>query len=93
MAESFLLTVPVAAEYRVLAPEVAARYAELAGGSADDGVKLSADLTGTLDAMVRDQPADAGIALAFSTRPDGVDIEIRCGSRTATVHRDVVSQS
>jgi hypothetical protein len=91
MADSFLLTVPVAPEYRVLAPEVAARYAELAGGTADDGGRLAADLTRALEALARDAPADAAVALSFTASPDEVVIDLRCGARTASVHRAVVA--
>ena len=93
MPDTFLLTVPVAAEYRVLAPEVAARYAELAGGTADDGSRLSTDLAGALDELVRDAPPEASVAVSFHARPEGVVVELRCGSRTASVQRAVVPQS
>jgi hypothetical protein len=90
MPDAFLLTVPVAEPFRTLASDVAARYAELAGGSAVDGGALSAAVAGAVASVTDGAARDADIALAFRPQRDGIEIQVRCGGRQTTVRRTLI---
>jgi hypothetical protein len=91
MPDAFLLTVPVAEPFRTLAPDVAARYIELVGGSAADGSAMSSAVAGAVQTVIAGATGDEGLALAFRPQADGIEVEVRCGARHATVRRAVVS--
>jgi hypothetical protein len=93
MPQPFELTVPAAALFRPLASDVAARYAELAGGSAADGSALATAVAAAVETVTADAPADAGLALSFRPQPVGIEIDVRCGTRQTTVRRALVTQS
>lgn len=78
---------PAVAPFRVLAADVAARYVEMAGGSAADGAALSDAVTGAVATVTADAAADAGITLAIRPQPDGIEVDVRCGTRQTTVRR------
>ena len=93
MLPGFLLTVPAVAPFRALASDAAARYAEMAGGSAADGAALSEAVTGAVATVTADAAGEADVTIAFRPQPDGVEIDVRCGARQATVRRALVPQS
>jgi hypothetical protein len=92
MADALLLTLPVAAAFRTLGPQIAARYAEIAGGTPADSTALSAALAETLEGLAAAAGPDAALALRFQKRADGIEVEARCGDRSATVRQTVVPQ-
>ena len=85
MSESVTLLVPVEASYRVLAPEVAHKYLEVAGGSSSDADALSLSLTTALATLTEGASADAGVTLDMTVAAGAVEIRIRCGDRSAVV--------
>ena len=87
MSDSFQLTLPAAPPYLTLAPDVAARFAELVGGTPADGRAFSAGLADALTGLVAGAPADAEIAMRFRAQSEGLEVELRCGARTATVRQ------
>ena len=87
MTDRFQLTVPADARYRILGPEVGARYAELAGGTAADGAALAASLSDALQRLADASPADAVIVLVFGVGADGLEVELRSGTRTEQVRQ------
>ena len=80
MALPFTMSVPLDPRYRVLAPQVAGKYAELEGGSPADGEALAGALAAALDAIAATSSADAHADLVFRREPEGVDIEVRSGT-------------
>ena len=92
MPDAFLLTVPVAEPFRALAPDAAARYVELVGGSAADGAALAGAVASAVTAVTTGAAADADLALSFRAHADGIEIEVRCGARHETVRRGLVTQ-
>jgi hypothetical protein len=88
MSLPFTMTVPLDARYRVLAPQVAGKYAELQGGSPADGEALARALADALEAMAAAAGADAHADLVFRREADGVEIEVQSGSRSSRLrHR------
>lgn len=86
MADAFTLHLPLDAPYRALAPEVAARYAELSGGSASDGAAMAATLTSAIDRLASQAGPHAQIDLSFRPNTAGVHVELSCNGRHETVH-------
>ena len=86
MLSSFHLSVPADARYRVLAPEVAGKYASLAGCS-------EAEATAVLAEVERAAAELAGrgddIALVFAADPGELRVTLTCGSHTTTVRRSL----
>ncbi|HYN06002.1 MAG TPA: hypothetical protein VES67_01305 [Vicinamibacterales bacterium] len=79
------LIVPADRRYRVLAPELAEKYAELAGGSAADGPALAATVAAAMDQLCPE--TDSGFHIDLTFRPDanGLIVEIHCEGRSTTV--------
>jgi hypothetical protein len=85
MPDAFSLRVPLATPYRALAPELAGRYAELAGGSTDAAAALSSAVTAAIDRVAAGADATAGVDLAFTPEAAGIRVELTCGPRTESV--------
>jgi hypothetical protein len=85
MSAPLSLVVPADRRYRVLAPELAEKYAELAGGSAADGPALAAAIASAMDTLCPETNAGLHIDLTFRPEPTGVVVEIRCQGRSTTV--------
>jgi hypothetical protein len=86
MSAPLSLVVPADRRYRVLAPELAEKYAELAGGTAADGPALAAAVASAMDTLCPE--TNAGLQIDLTFRPDdasGVIVEIRCEGRSTTV--------
>ena len=81
----FSLSVPLDPDYRVLAPDIAAKYAELLGGGPNDAEGLAAAIAGALDDLAGGAKPGAHVDLQFRRDPDGVHIEVRCGDRSSVV--------
>jgi len=81
----FSLSVPLDSNLRRLAPDIAAKYAELLGGGPADAEGLAAALTGALDSLAAVAKPEANVDLKFRREPDGIHIEVRCGDRSSVV--------
>ncbi len=86
MLPSFQLSVPADARYRVLAPEVSAKYAALAGCSEDDAKAVLAEVE---RATARLAAAGDDIALVLAADAGGLLVTMTCGAHTETVRRDL----
>jgi hypothetical protein len=69
----------------VLAPELAEKYAELAGGAAADGPALAASIAAAMDALCPESTAGEHIDLRFRPDASGLVVEIHCEGRSTTV--------
>ncbi len=85
MPDAFSMIVPVAEPYRALAPDVAARYAELAGGSADAAASLASAVTAAIDRMAAGAAVGAEVGLSFTPDASGIRVELSCNGRRESV--------
>jgi len=89
MSDPFTLQVPADSRYRVIGPEVAARYVEVLGGTAADRQAVATLVTDTLAALLaEDDPSHRGAVvcdLAFTPGADGLVIAVTCGTRSRLV--------
>ena len=85
MSLPFSLQVPADARYRVLAPEIASRYAEVSGGTKADGQALAAALTEALEGLAREGGPDATFDLRFEPGASGVEVTVRSEGRSTVV--------
>ena len=84
MLPSFQMSVPADARYRVLAPEVAGKYAALAGCSDADAKAVLADVERAAAEM---SGAGTDIALVFGTDTGGLHVTLTCGAESQVVRR------
>lgn len=84
MLPSFQLSVPADARYRVLAPEVASKYAALAGCSEAEAQSVLAEVETAAATLA---PAGRDIAMSFGVAPGELLVTLSCGTETATVRR------
>jgi hypothetical protein len=87
MFDAFTLRVPADARFRTLAPEVASRYVEIVGGSEADRQTLAAALAGALTDLAASAPAGASCDFAVSASGTGVEVTVRCGTRSSVVRQ------
>lgn len=86
MLTPFEMSVPSDARYRVLAPEVAAKYAVLAGCSEEDAKSVQADV----ERAAADLAAGGGeIAVVFGVDAGELQVRLNCGMQSATVRRSL----
>ncbi|HXT70777.1 MAG TPA: hypothetical protein VN700_13535 [Vicinamibacterales bacterium] len=85
MPDAFSMVVPVAEPYRALAPDVASRYAELAGGSADAAAALASAVTAAIDRMAAGAAAGAEVSLAFTPDTGGIRVDVSCNGHRESV--------
>ena len=85
MPDAFSMIVPVAEPYRALAPDLAARYAELAGGSADAAAALASAVTSAIDRMAVGAAAGTEVALAFTPDAGAIRVDVSCNGRHESV--------
>ena len=83
MPSPFTLHVPADAQFRVLAPQVAGKYLELVGGSAESGAELAAALSKAMDSL--DGGADADFDVSFRAHGGAVEATVRCAGRSTVV--------
>jgi hypothetical protein len=84
MAEPFTLTVPADAVFRDLAPEVAGKYAELAGtNTTSQG--LAAAVRDGLTRVVNGAAPGAMVEITFDPRTDGIHVRLRCGATVVEI--------
>jgi len=89
MADSFTLTVPADAQYRHLAPDVAAKYVEVAGGTASDGQALSSALDAAIQALIHGSHKHAGIDLSFKVAAGRVEVQLRCEGKSSSLTHEI----
>ena len=87
MSEAFKLRVPAEARFRSLGAELASRYVELLGGSEADRQTLSAAVAGALTDLASGAPAGAACDVACAAAGAGVEVTVRCGTRSSTVRQ------
>ena len=89
MSDPFTLQVPADSRYRVIGPEVAARYVEVLGGTAADRQAVATLVTDALAALLAEghsSPRDTAVCdLAFRAGADGVEIAVTCGAESRLV--------
>lgn len=85
MSEPFTLTVSADARYRVVGPEVAAKYAELGGGSAADAAAFGEAIREALRNVFNGTGPGAEAVLKFRTTPEGIEVRVSCGTETTTL--------
>jgi len=86
MSDAFKLHVPLDPSYRTLVPEVASRYAEIAGGSAAGAAALADALTSAIDRVTRGAGPHAGVDLSFRAEGAGVHVELSCNGHRESVN-------
>jgi len=91
MPEAFTMTVSVDERYRVLAPEVAGKYASLLGGTDADGEALAAALADAVARLVDDADATEVIDLEFRPDGNGVEVHLTCGDRSTVVSHTLLA--
>jgi hypothetical protein len=82
MLPPFDLSLPSDARYRGLAPEVATKYAELAGCPAAASQGMGRDVETAATDLA---PAGDDIAMTLSNPAGAVEVDMRCGERHTTV--------
>lgn len=70
---------------------MAAKYAELLGGTAADGAAITASLGDAMTRVTGDAADGAVIALAFQPGPEGVEVAVSCGEQSAVVKQAVMA--
>jgi len=85
MPQPFSFSVPLDSQFRVLAPEVASKYAELLGGSQADADSVAAAVTAALDEFAAGSTPESVVDMKFRREADGIHIDLRSGSRTSTL--------
>ena len=85
MADPFKLHLPVDSTYRALVPELATRYAELAGGSSSDAAELAQTVAGAFDRVASGANPEAAVDLSFRPNGSGVLVELSCNGHRESV--------
>jgi len=85
MSDPLTLTVPTDARYRILGPEIAAKYVELVGGTAADGQALADAVSRALADLGAQSADDAHADLMFRGHPASIEVTVSCGSHTVVV--------
>lgn len=84
MLPSFEMSVPAEARYRVLGPEVAARYAALAGCPAAEAESVSTEV----DRAAADLAAEGvDLMLVFAVAAGALQVTLTAAGRAITVRR------
>ena len=93
MPVPFTFRVPADLRYRPLGPAVAAKYAELSGGTATDGAAIAESLTAAMDALVKAVKkagggSDPDLELSFRIASHAIEVTVGCDGRSTVVtHR------
>ena len=82
MLPPFDLSVPSDDRYRSLAPEVAVKYAELAGRSPADAQALGADVDRAAAALAKH---DENIRLQYVAADEAVEVSLECAGKSSKV--------
>ena len=82
MIGPFTLVVPLDSRFRPIAPDVAARLAEIAGG---DAKGVSAAVAGALEALSAECNGQDSVTLTFRPGDKRVDVDLACGPIARTI--------
>jgi protein-L-isoaspartate O-methyltransferase len=85
MSDPVQLLLPSEEAYRALAPELAGKYLEIAGGSGAEAAALVESVSAAVSSVASDAPADIDVQLAFAHEAGSIEVRVRCGDRSATV--------
>lgn len=85
MRDAFTFVIPAAGPLRSLAPEVAGRYAELAGGSAVEAAAAAAAVSAALERIANGAEPGTLVNLAFRPENGGVQVDLACDGRRESV--------
>jgi len=86
MLDAFSLIVPTDPTFESLAPELATRYAELAGGSPADAQAAGAALRAALARVSQGAVPGEHVDLAFRPEAGGVHVDLTCAGKTETIN-------
>lgn len=84
MLSSLQFSVPADARYRVLAPEVAAKYAALAGCPQAEAAAVLTEVDRAAAGLAR---SGENISLVFKADGQELLVTLSCGTQSATVRR------
>jgi hypothetical protein len=88
MSVPFSFHVPADERYRVLGPAIAAKYAELSGGSAADAAELEASLAKAMASLA--PLAHAGdFDLSFCVASHAIEVTVRHGGQSTVVRHSI----
>jgi hypothetical protein len=85
MTDPVTLRVPLDESFRELGPDLARKYLEIVGGSAQDAGTLAAALTAALARLAGPAGSGGDVAITLSHERASVEARIECGVQTATV--------
>lgn len=85
MLDAFSLIVPTDPTFESLAPEIATRYAELAGGAPADAQAVGAALRAALARVSEGAVPGEHVDLAFRPEEGGVHMNLRCAGKNETI--------
>jgi len=85
MSDPVQLLLPVEEPYRALAPELARKYLEIAGGSAAEAAALAESVSEAVSTLTGGAASDADLSLAFEHNGGSVAVRVRCGEQSTTV--------
>jgi len=71
---------------RALAPELAGRYVELAGGSAEVAATLATAVTAAIDRLSSGAAPHSEVGLAFTPNAGGIHVDLSCGTLRESVN-------
>lgn len=84
MLPPFDMSVPADARFRSMAPDVAAKYAELAGCAPAAATAVRDEVDATAAKMAA---SGENIAIGFTTAESEVIVKMSCGSQSATIRQ------
>jgi hypothetical protein len=82
MVGPFTLVVPNDPRFRPIAPDVAGRLAEIAGGAA---AGVSAAVAGAIETIAKECDANESLTLTFRAGDKRVDVDVKCGPVARTI--------
>lgn len=85
MVDPFTLTISADERGREIAPLVAAKYAELAGGTAHDGELLATAVSHAIAAVAGEAVAGAEVELKFRIHAGQIEVHARCSQHARAV--------
>ena len=86
MLDAFSLIVPTDPTFESLAPEIATRYAELAGGAPADAQAVGAALRAALVRVSEGAVPGEHVDLAFRPEAGGVHVALSCAGKKETLN-------
>ncbi len=82
MIGPFTLVIPTDARFRTIGADVAGRFAEIAGGRA---AAVAAEVSRAVETIAARPDAAPEVHLTFRAEANRVDVDLRCGARTASI--------